>query len=185
MFQLQRKPIELLSPQSVKEIHYASLDILKNKGIKIFSDKALEIFGDHRLNIKPKERVVRFPPDIVDEWVRKAPSRFVWHARNPKKNITLGGDKIAFSAASTVLYVYDLETGFRRKATFEDAQKLVKIIDALNFIDESYCMVYPGDIPDSLAHVYIVLANALYSSKPILGRLNGTAIAQDCIKMAE
>jgi len=185
MIRLHRKPFEFLSSESIQKIHEASLDILENMGMKVFSDNALEILGDNGLRIDRKEKVVRFPPDVVDHWIKKAPSQFVWHARNPGKNITLGGEQIVFSATSTVLYVYDMDTGKRRRATFNDAQNLVKIIDALDYIDESYCMVHPGDVHDHVAHVYIVLANALYSSKPIRGRLNGTTIAKDCIKMAE
>jgi trimethylamine--corrinoid protein Co-methyltransferase len=185
MFQLWRKPIEFLSAESVKNIHESSLDILENKGMKVFSDEALEIFSDNGLKVNTRERVVKFPSDIVEKWVEKAPSQFVWHARNPEKNIILGGNHIVFSATSTVLYVYDINNGQRRQATFSDAQNLVKIIDALDNIDESYCMVYPGDVPDHAAHAYIVLANALNSSKPVRGRLNDKHRARDCIRMAE
>ncbi|NIM97676.1 MAG: trimethylamine--corrinoid methyltransferase, partial [candidate division Zixibacteria bacterium] len=185
MIHLHRKPFEFLSPESIRKIHEASLEILENTGVKVFSDKAMEIFGDNGLKVDTKENVVKFPPEVVETSIEKAPSQFVWHSRNPEKNITLGGDRVVFSATSTVLFVYDMDTGERRRATFNDAQNLVKIIDALDFIDESYCMVYPADVRDCVAHVYIVLANALHSSKPVRGRLNGTTIARDCINMAE
>jgi trimethylamine--corrinoid protein Co-methyltransferase len=185
MIQLHREPFEFLSAESIQEIHCAALDILENVGIKVFSNKAIEIFGDNGLRVDTKEGVVKFPPGVVETWIQRAPSQFTWHGRNPEKSITMGGDRIIFSPTSTVLYVYDMDTGNRRRATFNDAQNFVKIIDALDFIDESYCVVYPGDVPDSVAHVYIVLANALHSGKPIRGRLNGSTIARDCIKMAE
>ncbi len=55
MIQLQRKPFEFLSSESIRKIHEASLEILKNTGLKVFSNKAIEIFGDNGLRVDIKE----------------------------------------------------------------------------------------------------------------------------------
>ena len=74
---------------NLSEVDIGADDILENMGMKVFSDNALEILGDNGLRLDRKEKVVRFPPDVVDHWIKKAPSQFVWHARNPGKNISI------------------------------------------------------------------------------------------------
>ena len=177
--------LNYLTDEDIQRIHMATLDVMENTGIVFQHQEALEILRESGARVDFEHQLVKFPPNIVEEAVRNAPSGFTWHARDPKNNLEIENANICFSPAATCPFVYDLETGERRKATFQDAVNLTRLADSLDLIGDGYCMVYPVDVPNHAAHVHMMLAMAENTSKCIRGRNNGSQIAKDCIYMME
>ena len=182
---LKGQYVDFLSKSDIDEIHYATLDILKNTGVKVFNESALKIFANAGADVNFETQIVKITSKIVEDAIEKTPAKFTWHARNPEKNLKMGGGIIHFSPAALCPFVYDLETGKRRKATYLDCVNLSRIADSLERISDAFCMVYPQDVPESMAHIYILKAISENSDKCIRGRINGIQIAKDSIRVAE
>jgi trimethylamine--corrinoid protein Co-methyltransferase len=177
------RKLEILSKDDLYNIHQATIQILEEIGIKSYSIDALKIFYDAGADVDFKERLIRIPETLLN-MVRKAPSCFTVFARNPKHNLKIGGDNVYYTPSSTLFFVFDLETGERRKATLRDCELLLKLNDALPFINGNACMVHPTDVPEHAAHAYMMLASILNTSKTFRGRCMGKQVAIDCIRMA-
>jgi len=182
---LKGQYIEFLSRKDIDDIHYATLDILKNIGVKVFHRTAMKNFADAGADVNFETQIVKIPSRLVEDAIEKTPHEFIWHARNPEKDLKMGGNIIHFSPAALCPFIYDLETGRRRNATYSDCVNLSRIADSLERISDAFCMVYPQDVPESLAHIYILKAIAENSDKCIRGRINGIQIAKDSIRVAE
>ena len=72
------------SPEQIDEIHRRSLQILQDVGIAFYDDRAVARLREHGVDVDD-EMVARFDPELVMEYVHKAPSEFVWRARNPER----------------------------------------------------------------------------------------------------
>ncbi|MCL5986393.1 MAG: trimethylamine methyltransferase family protein [Actinobacteria bacterium] len=124
------KPLEMLSEEQVHSIHRATLDVLKNTGLKIEHKKALQILEKNGCNVNYDEMRVRFPEGLVEESLRKAPTSFRVKARDPKNDLIIGGTSLYFYTFPGMQTV-DLETWEPRVATRKENYDMVTVMDAL------------------------------------------------------
>lgn len=174
---------EPLTRGGIDAINNASLEILETIGVKVHEPRIMDLFsgaGAECVN----DKLVKIPSTLVKSLVKKAPSTFIWHGREPGREAVIGSGKVHYGAAHTLLYAIDLDTGERRDATLQDAQNLTRILDYLENVHIGYCMVHPRDVPDAAAHAYVMLAMAENTTKPFFGRMFGTSTARDCVEMA-
>lgn len=181
---MQGLRLETLSAEQIRQIHWSSLEILEQTGVQVRYTPLLERLRDHRAFVDFDSQVVRFPASLVESALRKAPSRFTWHGRDPRHDIPLGEDKVHFLGASTMITVYDLQ-GQRRPATFQDLKDFSRLKDALPNIDDGYGAVHPQDVPEPAAHAYSMLGQFTNSTKPGRARMLGWDVSQDCLRMAQ
>ena len=179
------KYLEYLTDKEIRDIHHATLSVLESVGVKVYHEKALQMLGDAGANVDLKSQIARIPAEVVEEWITKAPSSFTLYARDENNNLNFQDGITHYVAAHTTPFAYDLDTGARRSATYEDAQNFSKLSDYLEYIADGYCMVFPQDVPDRSVHAYILMAQIKNSDKVLKGRINGKVIAKDCIHMAE
>jgi len=156
---------------------------LEGTGVVFKHEEALKVFDEAGAYVDYKAQKVFIPSYLVDEAIRKAPSRVMWYARNPKKSIKFEDDRIHFGPVCTPTFIYDLETGLRRYATKEDFENIVRIMDYLSRVDDGYGSVHICDVPDKVAHAYMMLLQIKNTDKPIRGRVRGATIAKDCLNM--
>ncbi|MEM2506885.1 MAG: trimethylamine methyltransferase family protein [Nitrososphaeria archaeon] len=183
MIKLNIPRLELLTRNQLKDIHNATLEVLQRTGVVFKHENALKVFNDAGAYIDYKAQRVFIPSYLVEEALRKAPCRFTWYARNPKKSIKFENDKIHFGPVCTPAFVYDLETGQKRDATKTDFENIVRIMDYLDRVDDGYGSVHIRDVPDHASHAYAILLQIKNTDKPIRGRARGTTIAKDCLNM--
>jgi len=125
--------LEILSKSVLQEIHYSTLEVLQEVGVVIHSDNALKVLTDVGTEINHKKKLVRFPPSLVEEAIRKTPSTFTLWGRNPKKTCKLEPKRVHFAHSGLPSHVLDLN-GNRRQATYKDEEDLIKLTDALEWI---------------------------------------------------
>ena len=123
--------LEIISEDEIESIHHASLDILENVGMKVLHQDARKIFKDAGLNVNEHSQMVYFDRDLVLSKISIPPKEFTLRARNPKRDLKIGGNHIVFSAVGGPAFCSDLDTG-RRRGTFEDLCNYMKIIQSLN-----------------------------------------------------
>lgn len=127
---------------------------------------------------------VRLPTGAARELCQTAPSQFTQHARNPARDVRIGGDAQVFAPVYGPPFVRDLEGG-RRYGTMADFENLVKITYTLPALHHSgFVTCEPCDIPVSKRHLDMLYAHLRYSDKPCLGAITAKPRAQDCVDMA-
>ena len=123
------------------------------------------------------------------QWIRalcaKAPSEFTQAARNPERNVTIGGTNQVFAPIYGAPFVRDLEGG-RRYGDMESFEKLVKLAYMHpNLHHTGLVIVEPCDVPVSHRHLDMVYTHMTASDKPHLGAITEMSRAQDSVDMAE
>ena len=126
-------PVCVLSDDQIESIHHTSLRILEEIGLQFLDDEALEILRRHGASIDPANRLVRMDRGLVLDRLATAPSVIALEARNPERNVVLGGNAICFSSVAGPPNCSDLDRG-RRPGTLADLQELLKLAHSLNAI---------------------------------------------------
>ncbi|GAH72830.1 unnamed protein product, partial [marine sediment metagenome] len=126
------------------------LDVLWQTGVTFHHQKALKLFEKNGCKVDYEEERVHFPPGLVEECLRKAPSSFRFKARDPKNDLIYGGNTVYFGNMPGMQTV-DLETWEPRAATRKENYDGVTVLDALDnchFID-SYTPYFGfKDVPE-------------------------------------
>ena len=146
-------PIEVLTEDNVERIHEASLSVLEDLGMEILGDEALDILAAAGADVDRSNSRVRFDRGLIAESIAKAPSTFTLHARNPERNVVLGGNHINFCPVASPPNCSDLDSG-RRAGTFTDYCNLLRISQSLNIMHffGGY-PVEPVDLPPQTRHL--------------------------------
>lgn len=175
--------LEFFSKDDVNAIHATSLKVLKEVGLQVTNDQAFEIFADTGAEVDTKTRIVKFSNSLVEESLNKVPNGFIWQARDPEKNLVVKDTLVHFSPAACPPFVRDLETGEQRPVTYQDCCNMVKINDSLERVSDCFCPVFPTDVPTGSEHYYMQRAMVENSDKCVRGRITGTEVALDSIRI--
>ena len=73
-----------LTEDELGDIHQATLDVLENTGVFIEADEALEVFDGAGAEIDRQNKIVRIPPQLVEDAIQSAPSKILLAGRDPK-----------------------------------------------------------------------------------------------------
>ncbi|MCB9134300.1 MAG: trimethylamine methyltransferase family protein [Anaerolineales bacterium] len=182
---LYKYPIlELLTPEATETIHQKSLEVLRDIGIAFLDDsEAQDILAAHGVTVR--DQIAYFDPDLVMEYVRKAPAQFTQLARNPANNVQIGGDAITFIPVYGPPFVHDLDRG-RREATLVDFQNFVKLAYLTPYIHHSGgTIVEPTDEPVPTRHMDMIFSHIKYSDKAFMGSVTSGLNALDSVRMVE
>jgi trimethylamine---corrinoid protein Co-methyltransferase len=147
------KPIEVLSADHLEAIHQTSLRILEEHGIEFLDAESLGLLKAAGADVTAGSNLVRFDRGLITDSIAKAPSEFTLHARNPQRNLTMGGNNINFASVASAPNVSDLDRG-RRPGNFEDYCNLLRLCQSFNVIQllGGY-PVEPADIPPATRHL--------------------------------
>ncbi|MBB3287795.1 MULTISPECIES: trimethylamine methyltransferase family protein [Rhizobium] len=144
---------ELLSPEALDDIHEASLTILEEIGMDIILPEARERMKAAGADVTPGKERVRFDRNMIMELIASIPSAFTLHARNPLRNVEIGGRNLVFAQVASAPFVADREGG-RRAGNQEDFRKLIKLAQSYDVIHMTGGYpVEPIDIHASVRHL--------------------------------
>ena len=148
------EPISILSEEEVASLHTASLEILKKHGMRFSLPEARKILREAGASVDEDNAMVRFDPDLVMEYVSKAPAAFTLHARNPIHHLHLDQRHINFSSVSSAPHATDSLNG-RRAGNREDFEKFLKLTQMVNVAHGSAGYpVEPIDIDVPIRHLH-------------------------------
>jgi trimethylamine---corrinoid protein Co-methyltransferase len=173
---------EILDEGSMQELEHGWRRIVSELGIDFLHDEAIAVLAAAGQDVDGQ--LVRFDPDWILEQVAKAPHEFDVQARNPDRNIHVGGKHMAFGAVYGCPFVRrGLE---RREATYEDFQNLVRLAQSFPQLDTpGGTICEPNDKPLDSRHLDMVYALLTLSDKPFMGSVTSGPNAADTIAMAE
>ncbi len=117
---------EVLSEEGLELIEHNADTILEEIGIDFRDDaEALQIWKAAGADVQGER--VHFPRGMCRTLVQKtAPREFTQHARNPARNVVIGGKNTVFAPAYGSPFVRSLDEG-RRYARIEDFRNFVKL----------------------------------------------------------
>lgn len=176
-------PHDIAHPDALDRIEAAADRILFEVGIE-FRDDPMALEHWRRAGALVDGVLVRFPPGLLREILKTAPSEFTQHARNPANSVRIGGPNVVFAPAYGSPFVMDLDRG-RRYGTMEDFSNFIKLAQASPWLHHSGGTICePTDIPVNKRHLDMVMAHIRYSDRPFMGSITAEDRAEDSIEMA-
>jgi trimethylamine--corrinoid protein Co-methyltransferase len=128
---------------------------------------------------------VHLPRGLARQLIATAPAQFTQHARNPARNVVIGGNNTVFAPVYGPPFVHDLDQG-RRYGTIEDFRNFVKLAYMAPAMHHSGGTVTePVDLPVNKRHLEMVYSHIKYSDKPFMGSVTHPERAMDTVRMAQ
>src|SRR5213078_1485508 len=175
---------EVLGSAGLELLEHNADTILEEIGIDFREDpESLKIWKDAGADIQGER--VRFPRGMCRSIVRRsAPKEFTQYARNPARNVLIGGNRTVFAPAYGSPFVRNLDEG-RRYARIEDFRNFVKLAYMANSLHHSGGTVCePVDLPVNKRHLDMVYSHISLSDKPFMGSVTHPERARDTVEMA-
>ena len=178
------EPVDILSEEACQLIEENAETVLEEIGIDFRDDsEALAILKDKGCDIKGER--VHFPRGLARSLCKTAPSSFTQYARNPARNVEIGGKNTVFAPVYGPPFVRDLN-GERRYAEIEDFNNFVKLVYMLPGLHHSGGTVCePVDLPVTKRHLDMVYAHLRYTDKPFMGSVTAPDRAEDTLNLAK
>ncbi len=175
---------EVLNDEALEMIEHNAETILEEIGVAFTENpEALKRWKDAGADVEGER--VHIPPGLARKLCATAPSRFTQAARNPERNVEIGGKSLVLAPVYGPPFVRDMEGG-RRYATIEDFRNFVKLGYMSKWLHHSGGTVCePTDVPVNKRHLDMLLAHMTLSDKPFMGSVTEPSRAQDSIEMCE
>jgi len=178
------RPVELVSADEIGAIHRASLRLLAEVGMEVLHEESRGILRRGGAEVDVSTLRVRCEPGLIEAAIAKAPRTFTMLARDPAKNLEIGGDNLAFVAVGGPAFVSDLDRG-RRAGNYADMRDYLKVIHQLNVLhQEGGCPLEPTDLPSDTRHLDFYEAVLTLTDKSWQCWGLGAYRVQDAIAMA-
>lgn len=173
---------EVLNEEALEIIERNADTILEEVGVN-FPDnpEALQMWRDAGADVQGER--VHIPRGLARKLCATAPSSYVQHARNPDRNVEVGGRNLVLAPVYGPPFVRDAAGG-RRYATMADFNKFVKLAYMSKWLHHSGGTVCePTDIPVNKRHLDMLHAHMTLSDKPFMGSVTEPSRAQDSVDM--
>ncbi len=182
--QLRFPPVNLVSADELESIHQSALKVLREIGMDILHAEAKALLKDAGADVSPSSDRVRFDPALVDSRIGLAPQNFTLHARNPARNVEIGGAYTAFCSVASTPNSFDREGG-RRPGNHHDFQNFIRLGQTLDAVHVwGGYPVEPVDIHASVRHLTALFDMLTLSDKPIHAYSLGRERICDGMEMA-
>lgn len=174
-----------LSEETLSIIEKNADRILKELGIEFRDDpESLEIWKKAGADVKGDK--VHFENGFLQSIIKKtAPREFTQYARNPARNVQIGGKNLVMVPNYGSPFVRDMDKG-RRYGTIEDFRNFIKLAYMSHGLHHSGGTVCePVDLPVNKRHLDMVYSHMKYSDKPFMGSVTAGERAEDTMDMCK
>jgi len=174
--------MQSFSKEDLAMIHASSMKVLAQTGIVFNDHDALQLFKDNGFRIDGEK--VHFSEKDILKALDTAPSTFELHARNPEKNLSIGGDSWAYVPTYGAPFVISRE-GKQRPGTMHDYDNICKLVQTSEHIDmNGFKLVEPSDVATETAYLDMLFSNIILCDKPFMGSTDTVEAAEDSMEMA-
>lgn len=165
--------LQFLSEEDCEKIHYASLEVLSEVGLKIESRYALDALEGMGCDVSKRTSIVKFPNYIVEECMRSCPHSVKLYGLDPKYNIKIE-KKSTYVSTGSGYGVIDEKDNVARAGTLNDVKEATLIAQHLENIHSIVPpMMGVSDIPTNIATSTILAETLKYTNKTIEFYLTG------------
>lgn len=142
------KPFEILEQSELARIHEAAVQTVERVGLKIDHPEALNRLADAGAVVDAANSRVRFPPQLVETALARAPQRFTCAGRTPEFDVDMAYDRwpSAMRTGGGPIEHFDPLTNQRRPLTRMDGVRYAHLADALPNVDIAVTLT-PQDLP--------------------------------------
>ena len=149
--------IRYFSDDQVKKIHANAIDILQSHGFMVEHKDTLKMLADNGAEVNFEKSIVKVKSDLVEKCMGTTLSNFVLGAGDPAKDAVLQTDMQCpvFRNGGGVDNIIDIDTGKSRKMLLSDITDLLRVLDALDFIDV-VSPLYPQDVPEKIRDLVVL-----------------------------
>jgi len=164
----ERPMLRLLTDDNIESIHDASLRILEKTGVIVKNNEALNLLKSSGCRVELDRKTAHIPEHLVKECLGKTHRIIKLYHRGGKNSLEIGGNNVVFNPGSSAVYFNDHESGKIRQPFAQDLVNMVKLVDALSYIQAQSTALVPSEVPEAvgdLYRLYLVLKN---SNKPII-----------------
>lgn len=139
--------LEILSPEEIRRLHSATMNIIENVGVRFPSKRALEIWKAYGATVDREKMVVKVKPQLIEEALQKAPPVYSLAARDPQQDLPLDGNHVYVGTDGCGVEVIDIHTGKRRTTTLQDVADIARVADSLEEVAFHWVAVSAQDKP--------------------------------------
>jgi trimethylamine--corrinoid protein Co-methyltransferase len=183
-----RVTLELDRQKDLRRLHEAALWVLEHVGAKIMTERGREVLLDAGATLEGED-LVRVPPELVEEAIERAPSRFTLYDRSGEPAMPLGEGRTYVGAGVTNLNYLDPRTGAVEEFSLRATAESTLLADALTDID---FVATPGvtrpiedELPLHIVNQCEFLEMVTHTTKPLMVLIAGGPELADIFDMAE
>ncbi len=182
MFVNRMPRYEPLSEEALATIDAGAERLASEIGVQFDHPRALELFREAGQTVEGS--TVRFDPGFLRAQAALAPREFRMRARNPDRDVVVGGDHMVFGPAQGPPFVR--VDGVRRDGTMADLESLLKLTQLTDALDTpGRNILEPNDVPLDVRHLLRALAAIRLTDRVWSGEPSADFAAEDCLRMAE
>lgn len=139
--------VDMFTTEELQQIHLATLRVLFQTGVKVYNEEALNVFSDNGCFVDRSEKMVRIPEYIVEDAIKSSPSSVLMAGRDPKHDIVLESNRVAWTNFGAGVKLYDVFSGVLRTTTTKDVAETARVVDYLDNVDVYSQAVVARDTP--------------------------------------
>ncbi len=176
--------LEILNDEALEIVEHNAETVLEEIGVAFTENpEALKRWKDVGADVQGDR--VHIPRGLARKLCATAPARFTQAARNPERNVEIGGRSLVLAPVYGPPFVRDA-VGGRRYATIADFRNFVRLGYMSKWLHHSGGTVCePTDVPVNKRHLDMLLAHMTLSDKPFMGSVTEPSRAQDSVEMCE
>ncbi|MGI9186458.1 MAG: trimethylamine methyltransferase family protein [Gaiellales bacterium] len=173
--------LEPVTPDGLAALERGWQRLVSELGVRFDHPEALRLFAEAGQTIDGD--IVRFDPDWVVEMCAKAPSEFTLHARNPARDIRIGGNHMVFLPVQGPPFVRRGDD--RRDGTLADYRDLLRLSQMSDVLDSAGSIpVEPNDLPLDSRHLDELQSLIELTDKPFGGHSVTKDTCNDALAVA-
>ena len=181
--EIKFKPkMQVINDDQIAHIHNATLEVLERTGVKMTHPRGLELLDGAGAKVE-RDRV-RMPAWLVEDAIRKAPSRVVLGKRNGERSVFLEEDKSWFGPSLDCIDYLDPVTDERTRFTSEHCRVTATLADGLPNFHWTMIIGMADDQPPDIADRVIVRQALTYCEKPLVFCCKDANSERDIYEMA-
>ena len=173
-----------ISEAELDDIHEATLEVLARTGIFVETDEAMAVFDGAGAEIDRAHKIVKIPPQLVEDAIASAPSKIVLAGRDPRHDVELGTGRVHFTNFSEGIEVVDPFNGKRRKPLKADLANAARLVDYLDEIDVCEKAVGSSDVPPEVLPLHNAEAMLTHTTKHCCVGPGSGYLLQKLVQMA-
>ena len=175
---------DILNEEALQIIEHNADTVLEEVGVNFLENPAaLELWRAAGADVRGER--VRIPRGLARKLCATAPSQFTQHARNPERNVEVGGRNLVLAPVYGPPFVRD-QAGGRRYATMADFNNFVKLGYMSKWLHHSGGTVCePTDVAVNKRHLDMLFAHMTLTDKPYMGSVTEPVRAADSVEMSK
>lgn len=145
-----------------------ALRVLEVHGVTIYHQGLLQRLADAGLRVDWRQQRLYIRPDQAQAALDAAPNAVHLYTRDGDPHVTLAGDAVHFTPASSALHILDHRTGACRQPTTADLVDYAKVVATLQHIAYPATAFSTADVPQQIADAWRLYALLAHTPRPVV-----------------